>query len=125
MKADNKKDIKWPENSQPVWRKIIVESNIPDSLQPLRELSKNLWWVWNSRAEELFSYIDPKQWEELDNNPVLLLEEVSYKRFKQLEKDQHFISEMDEVYGQFKHYLEERNNLGSPQVAYFSMEYGL
>lgn len=125
MKADNKKDIKWPENSQPVWRKIIVESNIPDSLQPLRELSKNLWWVWNSRAEELFSYIDPKQWEELDNNPVLLLEEVSYKRFKQLEKDQHFISEMDEVYGQFKHYMEERNNLGSPQVAYFSMEYGL
>jgi glycogen phosphorylase len=60
-----------------------------------------------------------------DNNPVVLLEEVSYKRFQELEKDQHFLSEMNEVYGQFKSYMEERKELGSPQVAYFSMEYGL
>jgi glycogen phosphorylase len=125
MKTDNKKDIKWPENGQPVWKKIIVESHLPDSLEPLRELSKNLWWVWNSRAGELFSYINRELWEELDNNPVILLEEVSLKRFQELEKDQYFISEMNEVYSQFKNYMEERKELGSPQVAYFSMEYGL
>ena len=125
MKTDNKKDIKWPENGKPVWKKIIVESHLPDSLVPLRELSKNLWWVWNSRAGELFGYINRKLWEKLDNNPVLLLEEVSYKRFQELEKDQYFVAEMNEVFSQFNSYMEARKELGSPQVAYFSMEYGL
>jgi len=27
----------------PQWRKFIVESNLPEKLFPLRELSRNLW----------------------------------------------------------------------------------
>lgn len=125
MKTEDKKNIKWPENGHPIWKKIIVEPYLPESLEPLRELSKNLWWVWNSTANELFSSIDQKLWVELDNNPVVLLDEVSYKRFQELEKDEHFISEMNQVYSQFKAYMDERKELSSPQVAYFSMEYGL
>jgi hypothetical protein len=45
------KNIQGLENEQPIWRKIIIESNIPESLHPLKELSKNLWWVWNNRLK--------------------------------------------------------------------------
>ena len=76
MESEGIRYIQRPVVEQPVWKKIIVESNLPDSLSPLRELSKNLWWVWNTEARELFQYIDEKIWEECAHNPVVLLEEV-------------------------------------------------
>lgn len=125
MKTESGKYIKWQENEQPVWRKIKVESNLPETLAPLRELSKNLWWVWNNKARELFSYINPQMWEMCAHNPIMMLEEVNLKRFQQLEGDEKFISLMNEVYGEFTRYMEERRNLESPKISYFSMEYGL
>ncbi|HZH71054.1 MAG TPA: alpha-glucan family phosphorylase [Mariniphaga sp.] len=125
MNTNINKYIDWQENEQPIWRKIVVESQLPESLVPLRELSRNLWWVWNSNSRELFSYINPEIWEACAHNPILMLEEVSYKRFKQLENDEGFISRMHQVYNEFKHYIQERMNSEGPRIAYFSMEYGL
>jgi glycogen phosphorylase len=125
MKTEQNKYIHWVESDQPNWNKIIVESHMPDTLLPLRELSKNLWWVWNTKARNLFNYINEEMWEECAHNPVLMLDEVSYKRFQELENDQHFISEMNQVYDDFNRYLDERKNLAEPKIAYFSMEYGL
>lgn len=125
MKSEGIRFIKKPVIEEPVWKKIVVESSLPEGLNPLRELSKNLWWVWNSEARELFNYIDAKIWDSCEHNPVVLLEEVSYKRLVQLEQDELFVSKMNNAYAQFKHYLEERKSLDGPQIAYFSMEYGL
>ena len=125
MKTEKGKSYPHRQNEHPTWKKIIVESHLPENLLPLRELSKNLWWVWNNEAREVFQYIDSKKWEECDHNPVILLGKVNYKRFKELENDQHFMGKMHKVYGDFRQYLDERSNLGSPQIAYFSMEYGL
>ena len=125
MKTNENKQVKLLENDQPDWKRIVVESNIPQSLNPLRELSKNIWWAWNARASALFSYIDNELWEENGQNPVVLLDEVSYKRYKELEKDSYFISEMEQVYNELQQYLRERENPDSPKIAYFSMEYGL
>jgi hypothetical protein len=69
--------IRQPENTGPSWKKIIVESNVPDSLIPLREIARNLWWVWNDEARALFNEVDPEIWEECQHNPVVLLEETS------------------------------------------------
>ncbi|MEN8116949.1 MAG: alpha-glucan family phosphorylase [Bacteroidota bacterium] len=125
MKTEGVRFIQNPVNEEPVWKRIVVESNIPESLKPLRDLSKNLWWVWNTEARELFQYTDKAIWEECEHNPVVLLERVSYIRFKQLEKDEQFLSKMHSVANQFYQYIEERKNLDGPEVAYFSMEYGL
>ncbi len=126
--SDNKgaiRYIKRSENEQPSWKKIIVESNLPESLAPLRELSKNLWWVWNTEARELFQHIDKNIWEECAHNPIILLDEVNYKRFRELEKDQEFVAKMHRAYDKFNRYMEERKTLEAPKIAYFSMEYGL
>ena len=125
MKSEGVRFIKMPVIEEPVWKKIVVESSLPEGLSPLRELSRNFWWVWNSEARDLFQYIDSEIWEECEHNPVVLLEEVSFKRLVQLEQDEVFVSNMHKVYSRFKHYMQERESLSGPQIAYFSMEYGL
>jgi glucan phosphorylase len=117
--------IRVHENANPTWKKIIVESNVPESLIPLRELSRNLWWVWNDEAKTLFSEVDPEIWEQSQYNPVVLLEETSLERFDELKSDESFILRMKSVESKFQKYLREREKLHGPKIAYFSMEYGL
>jgi alpha-glucan phosphorylase-like protein len=111
--------------NSPTWKSLIVESNLPVSLAPLKEISRNLWWVWNSKAREIFEYIDPKIWEESAHNPVVLLEKVSFNRFTELEEDEEFKYKLEWVHNDLKNYLEERKNPEGNKIAYFSMEYGL
>lgn len=125
MKTEQVPFIQNPVVGEPVWKRIVVESNLPNSLAPLRDLAKNLWWAWNTDARELFQYIDAGIWEESEHNPIVLLERVSYIRFKELVNDEHFVGKMNYVYDLFNQYLEERKELGGPEIAYFSMEYGL
>jgi alpha-glucan phosphorylase-like protein len=110
---------------QPNWKKLFVESNIPEKLTPLKEISRNLWWVWNTEARELFQYIDAEIWEECEHNPIVLLDEVNYQRFLELEKDEEFLYKMNHVSALLHKYLYDRKILKGPSVAYFSMEYGL
>jgi glycogen phosphorylase len=110
---------------QPIWKKLFVESNIPEKLTPLKEISRNLWWVWNTEARELFQYIDAEIWEECEHNPIVLLDEVNYQRFIELENDEEFLLKMNHVSVLLHKYLEDRKSLQGPSIAYFSMEYGL
>lgn len=112
-------------NSGPTWKKIIVESNVPEELTPLRELSRNLWWVWSDEVRALFNEIDPVIWEECAHNPIVLLEETSLERFDELKSDQSFIQKMKSAENQLKKYLDDRKELRGPKIAYFSMEFGL
>jgi len=125
MTKENVKFIQNPVIEEPVWKRIIVESKLPESLAPLRKLSKNLWWVWNTEARELWEYIDEKIWEECAHNPIVLLDRVGYKRFRELEKDEEFLGKMNHAANLFSQYLEDRKELAGPEIAYFSMEYGL
>lgn len=125
MENNQVKFIQSPVIEEPVWKRIIVESNLPEALNPLRDLARNLWWVWNTEARELFEYVDAKIWEECAHNPIILLERVSYFRFKKLESDKEFVAKMHQVAEKFNQYLEERKALEGPEIAYFSMEYGL
>ncbi len=117
--------IRQSTNSGPTWKKIVVESNVPEQLNPLRELSRNLWWAWSDEARALFSEIDPVIWEECEHNPIVLLEETSLERFEELKSDQSFILRMKSAENQLNKYLEERKVLLGPKIAYFSMEFGL
>lgn len=37
--------------NQPTWHNLVVSNSLPKKLRPLEELSKNLWWVWNSEGK--------------------------------------------------------------------------
>jgi phosphorylase/glycogen(starch) synthase len=109
----------------PDWKKIFVKAKIPADLEPLRELSMNLWWSWNYETEGLFKTIDEELWVETGFNPVALLNKLSYERMQELMVDADFMANMKEVYTSFKNYMEEADNKPAEQVVYFSMEYGL
>ncbi|HPE77662.1 MAG TPA: alpha-glucan family phosphorylase [Draconibacterium sp.] len=125
MESNGIRYIDKPVVFEPVWKKIIVDPNLPESLSPLRDLSRNLWWVWNTEVGELFKYIDNEIWEECHYNPIVLLEQVSYKRLSQLVKDKDFVIRMNDAHTRLTQYLEERKEPAGPEIAYFSMEYGL
>lgn len=106
-------------------KRIYIEAKLPAPLQPLKELANNLWWSWSKSAIELFESIDREQFISLRYNPVALLEELSPARAQELATDNSFIQQLNSVYAEFQAYLSEAPAADSPQIAYFSMEYGL
>ncbi len=110
---------------QPDWKKIFVKVKIPAELEPLRDLSMNLWWSWNYEAIMMFKGIDEKLWDEVDHNPVAMLYRLSYGKFQELKKDMAFIENLNMIHGHFKDYMDKAKNKPADKVAYFSMEFGL
>ncbi len=98
----------------------------------LKELTKNLWWSWDTEAKQLFEELSPLLWERNNHNPVELLRHISNDELiarchcKYAEK-------LDRVYARYQAYLNEKNTwaaLNAPElvanpVAYFSAEFGI
>lgn len=109
----------------PNWRNVMVKSSIPAELQKLVEIAHNMWWAWNYEATELFKDIDSELWESVGKNPVLLLEKMNFEKKEKLLKDKVIIRRMNDVYSNFREYMDTKPDNKRPSIAYFSMEYGL
>ena len=109
----------------PNWKEVTVKSRVPVELEKLSEIARNIWWSWNYEATELFSDLDPALWKEVGQNPVLLLERMSYEKLEALSKDKVILRRMNDVYSKFRDYMDVKPDTTRPSVAYFSMEYGL
>ena len=107
------------------WKEVTVKSRIPEELEKLSEIARNIWWAWNFEATELFRDLDPELWKECGQNPVLLLERMSYEKLEALAKDKVILRRMNEVYTKFRDYMDVKPDEQRPSIAYFSMEYGL
>ena len=105
-------------------RRIFIKNQLPQELAGLQRLSRNIWWVWNAAAAELFRSIDPERFVELNYNPVALLETLDPARMRELAKDKAFLKQLKAVEQAFDAYLAVPKKDG-PKLAYFSMEYGL
>jgi phosphorylase/glycogen(starch) synthase len=112
-------------SNEPIWKKMIIHSDLPPQLKALEEISMNLWWCWNYEAIELFDSISPELWEKCSKNPVLLLKTVAVDRLNELTKNVEFIAKLNKVHADFKAYMNEPKPTDLPLIAYFSMEYGL
>lgn len=113
------------EVSKPAWSRVLVTRHIPDRLKYLDIISKNLWWCWNEEAMSLFKSIDPQLWEAVEKNPIALLDLLSLKQYRALEKDESFLQRLDAVASIFNEYMEGKKDRSKPSIAYFCMEYGL
>lgn len=117
--------IKVSNVNTPNWKEVTVKSRVPAELEKLSELARNIWWAWNYEATELFRDLDPTLWKEAGQNPVLLLERMSYEKLEALSKDKVILKRMNDVYAKFRDYMDVTSDNKRPSVAYFSMEYGL
>ena len=113
------------EIGSPSWTSVRVTRHLPGELEGLEKLCKNLWWCWNDSAKALFKYVDPDIWHRSGHNPMVILDRVSLKRYKQLSKDTVFLDKLHAVMDEFNFYMAQKERRGNPSMAYFCMEYGL
>lgn len=122
--------------SAPTWSRILVQKNVPEALKGLEELARNMWWSWQPHVAALFESISPELWEECEDNPIMLLDKVSYARLQKLEEDAEFIARLQDILAEFHAYMQNKENelavasqkegaTKDPCIGYFSMEYGV
>ena len=116
----------------PSVRNFTVLPALPDSLQDLDMVARNLFWAWNPRFVELFKRIDPNLWASCGHNPVKLLGSVSQTRLQALARNESFLNELEQAKEALRSYLEAPTwydrvcpQTTRPVVAYFSAEFGL
>ena len=109
----------------PQWKETTVKSSLPKELKCLDELAHNMWWAWNYEGRDLFKSLDEKLYEQVNANPVLLLERLSYDRKEAIVKDKAMMAKVKKVYKMFRDYMDVKPNAKRPSVAYFCMEYGI
>jgi phosphorylase/glycogen(starch) synthase len=111
--------------TQPDWKKVLVQQNLPENLFPLNRLANNLWWTWHSDGFDLFEMINRERWEELKHNPIPLIESLDLEELQALSRNEQFISNLNRVTERFDDYMSKSGSKPDKQVAYFSMEFGL
>lgn len=116
--------IKASYSNNPSWRTISSQAKLPVKLAPLEKIVHNLWWVWNNDATDLFAEIDSEGWNESQQNPVLMLQKLSYDRIEEILKDEQLLAKINAVSKKFEDYMAEKYDASKTSVAYFSMEYG-
>ncbi len=114
-------------------------ANAPLSLGELKELAaglnklaRNLWWTWDQEAQELFSELSPRSWQNLYHNAVAVLHEVSEYELHVRLQDGDFAQRVKRVLRSFDEYLNDQQTwchqnapaLRKNPVAYFSAEFG-
>ncbi|MEW2485415.1 alpha-glucan family phosphorylase [Streptomyces sp. NPDC048411] len=115
-------------------RRFTVRPVLPDSLQPLSDLARNLRWSWHTETRELFQAVDPEGRHAADTDPVRLLGAASAGRLAELAQDQRFLHRLTEASAALQEYLngprwyQEQLAQGAElpaAVAYFSPEFGV
>ncbi len=116
----------------PKVRSFTVLPSLPQSLEPLKKIAKNLFWSWNYEYVDLFKRIDSVLWEACGHNPVKLLGSVNQDKLEELSKNQGFLYQLNSASEKLDKALEAPrwfNQIYSeektPLIAYFSAEFGI
>ena len=112
-------------SNEPQWRSITVKSELPGKLNKLNELSRNLWWAWNTEGKTLFHDLDRDTWRATSENPVKTLQRLSNEKIAAIQADSAMMARIDSTYELYKEYMKKPLRKDIPSIAYFSMEYGL
>ncbi|MEY2539042.1 MAG: glycogen phosphorylase [Verrucomicrobiota bacterium] len=116
----------------PTFQTYSVTPTLPAALEPLREMTFNIWWTWEPSARRLFRHLDPELWDRTNHNPVRMLQLSRQARLEELAQDKSFLRELKQAYDAFKKYLARKDTYGKTgagsaiqkPVAYFSAEFG-
>src|SRR5881296_1454945 len=116
----------------PTFQTYNVTPILPATLEPLRDMSFNLWWTWEPSARRLFRHLDPELWDRTNHNPVRMLQLSRQSRLEELAQDKNFVRELKQVFEAFEKYLGRHDTYGKTgaanaiknPIAYFSAEFG-
>ena len=108
---------------------------LPATLQPLEELSWNYWWSWAPDGLEVFRDLDRALWRQCEQNPRLLLNQVTDLRLSQMAADPDYAARVQKLHERFNAYMSDSRPWPKLQlksyitqqtpVAYFCAEFGV
>lgn len=114
---------------------VTASRMLPPPLEPLQPLSWNYWWSWAPDGNEVFRDLDPGLWQQCEQNPRLLLSQVSDLRLAQVAADPAFADRIQRLSARFTDYLSDSRPWPKLQlapritrktpVAYFCAEFGI
>jgi len=116
----------------PTFQTYNVTPILPAALEPLREMSFNLWWTWEPAARRLFRHLDPELWDRTNHNPIRMLQLSRQSRLEELAQEKNFLRDLNQVFEEFEKYLGRHDTYGKTgagsaiknPIAYFSAEFG-
>ncbi|MGW0085779.1 glycosyltransferase family 1 protein [Streptomyces sp. NPDC003393] len=112
-------------------RRFTVRPVLPEPLQPLSELARNLRWSWHAETRDLFQSVDPERWASSGGDPVRLLGSVRPARLAELAGDRRFLRRLTAAADDLRDYVagdrwyQGRSDGLPAAVAYFSPEFGI
>jgi len=114
---------------------VTASRILPPPLESLQPLSWNYWWSWAPDGNEVFRDLDPGLWQQCEQNPRLLLTQVSDLRLAQVAADPAYADRIQRLAARFTDYLSETRPWPKLQlapritrktpVAYFCAEFGI
>ncbi|MHC4558193.1 MAG: alpha-glucan family phosphorylase [Planctomycetota bacterium] len=116
----------------PAVRSFTVLPALPETLNELETIARNMFWSWNPEFVELFKRIDSNLWSACGHNPVKLLGSVSQAKLDLLAENQGFLGQLQRAAEKLKSYLDRAawhekvcSDCTKPNIAYFSAEFGI
>src|SRR5262249_22051923 len=113
----------------------LVSRELPPTLTSLRDLSWNYWWSWAPDGSEVFRDLDANLWQQCEQNPRLLLTQISDLRLTEMAADPSFADRVRILHEHFVAYMNDRRPWPKLQlaariseenpVAYFCAEFGV
>src|SRR6266567_5311744 len=81
----------------------------------LHKLAPNLWWTWSQEAQEIFSELSPRGWQNLYHNAVAILHEVTDYELRVRLQDPDFAERVRRLLEAFDDYLNDAQTWGQQQ----------
>lgn len=107
-----------------------LKRKLPENLECLDRLSQNYFWSWNPAGNYIFEELDAALWENCQQNPRRLLNEVGELRLLHKSLDKNYLDRVQDFERQMDDYLSQtvhefgKISQNNP-VAYFCAEYGI
>src|SRR5215471_4948277 len=113
-------------------KKPLTSEELSTLVAGLHKVAHNLWWTWDQEAQEIFSELSPRGWQNLYHNAVAILHEVSDYELRMRLHNPDFAEKVRAGLASFEAYMADQNTWGhrnaaklrTNPVAYFSAEFG-
>ncbi len=110
-----------------------VVFDLPEALRPLRKLALNFRWTWHHDTQSLFREADRVLWEEVEHNPIQLINRLGPDALQRLSIDPLFLAKLKHCEKDLDDYLaastwfdkERPGGRDNTLIAYFCAEFGI
>ena len=103
-----------------------LRRELPEDLGSLAAISANFYWSWQPEGTSLFRDLDPPLWDKCEQNPRVLLRQISELRLWQKAADDSYVERLNRFTEKFSDYLAtDHPPLTTDRIAYFCAEYGV